>query len=465
MLELRDYQNVLIEGARANIRAGVKRQVLVAPTGSGKTVLAAFMQGSVAKRGARSWFVVHRKEIIDQTAVTFRQVGIDHGFVVAGERTDRAPLVHLCGVQTLANRLADLDPPELIVWDECHHVAAASWATIMQQFPNALHIGLSATPERLDGKGLKEFFDRLVVGPTTGELIRRGFLAPYRYFAPVQPDLTGVATVAGDFNRGQLADAMNKPQIIGDAVEHYQRLVPGRRAIVFAVSRDHSRDIVERFNAEGIAALHVDGAMPKGERKEAFDRFRSGDVKVLSNVDLAGEGVDIPAIEAAILLRPTKSLSLYLQQVGRALRLFEGKSDAVILDHASNAMVHGLPDDDRQWSLEGRKRGTRAANGPSDALPIRQCLDCYMVSPSSAEHCPGCGVVFPARPRPACHEEGELFELERIAAKSAAVAARKAEERACGSLEDWMRLGKQRGYKSGWAIYQWKLRQRWRRTG
>jgi DNA repair protein RadD len=464
VIELRDYQNVLIEGARANIRAGVKRQVLVAPTGSGKTVIAAFMQGRSAQRGARSWFVVHRKEIIEQTAITFGQVGIPHGFVVAGEQTDRTPLVHLCGVQTLANRLDDLDTPELIVWDECHHVAAASWSTIMQRFPDAYHIGLSATPERLDGKGLKEFFDRLVVGPTTGELIRRGFLSPYRYFAPTQPDLTGVATTAGDFNRAQLAGVMGKPTIIGDAFEHYQRLAPGKRAIIFAVSRDHSREVVARFNAEGVPALHVDGAMPKTERKAAFDRFRSGDVCVLSNVDLAGEGVDIPAIEAAILLRPTKSLSLHLQQVGRALRLFDGKTEAVILDHASNALLHGLPDDERQWSLEGRKRGKRAA-GANDSFPIRQCIECYRVSPSTADHCPGCGVVFPARARPACHEEGELFELTRLDAKRREKEERKAEERQCQSLQDWMLLGKKRGYSRGWAFHQWNVRQRYRRAG
>jgi DNA repair protein RadD len=193
------------------------------------------------------------------------------------------------------------------------------------------------------------------------------------------------------------------------------------QGIVYGVDRQHSRDLADAFNAAGVvAAVHLDGETPRLERKVAIDRFRSGQTTILCNVELFCEGFDVPGVSYVGLARPTQSLALHLQMVGRALRVTPGKAHAVICDHAGNALrLATLPDDERQWSLDGRKKGKRGATARPTRSPIRQCVECYRVSPSTADHCPGCGVVFPARARPACHAEGELFELERLQVKRA----------------------------------------------
>jgi superfamily II DNA or RNA helicase len=407
---------------------------------------------------------VHRRELLDQTSEKFTAAGIPHGFMASGYPVNGFAPVQLCAIDTLARRLHEADTPGFIVPDEAHHMVAATWAKCLSGHETAKTVGLTATPERLDGRGLKDHFDELIVGPSVKRLIADGYLSPYRYFAPGEPDLAGVKVLGGDFNRGDLASVMKDAKLIGDVVKTYRELADGMQGIVFAVDREHSRSMTEAFVAAGIRAAHVDGSMNRNDRKRAVDAFRAGDIAILSNCELFGEGFDVPNVSYVGLARPTQSLALHLQQVGRALRVLPGKSHAVIADHAGNAFRHGLPDDERSWTLEGRKKGKRGASGPSDALPVRQCLECYQVSPSTADHCPGCGVVFPARERPVCFEEGELFELERLDAKRREKEERKAEERRCESLGDWIALAKKRGYKTGWAMTQWKLRQRWKKA-
>lgn len=463
-MELRDYQTRMLDDARAHMRAGVRRILLRLATGGGKTVMAASMLGGAAGRGLSSQFIVHRRELIEQTSLTFQAVGIRHGLIASGMQPYRDPLVQLAGVQTLARRLDDVAKPKLIVVDEAHHAVAGTWQQVLAAYPDAYVIGLTATPERLDGRGLKDHFDVMVDGPSTGELIERGFLSPYTYFAPGTPDLVGVPVRAGDFNRGELGDLMDKPKLIGDIVEHYQRLAAGHQGIVFAASREHSRHIAEGFKAVGIRAAHVDGEMADRERKRAVDAFRARDLDIMVNVDLFGEGFDVPGLVYCGLARPTKSLALFLQQVGRALRIMPGKERAIICDHAGNAFTHGLPDDPRTWSLEGRK--SRAANiGAGDGFSIRQCLECYRVSPSMTQICPGCGTAFLVRDRAPEGAAGDLTELTRLADQEAKAAkeACKEEERACVTLADWEALARRRGYKAGWAKHQWEFRQKFRR--
>jgi len=303
----------------------------------------------------------------------------------------------------------------------------------------------------------------MVCGPTTRELIDQGFLSPFDYYAPGKPDLVGIHTVGGDFNRSEVANIMDKPKLVGDIVEHYQRLAAGQQGIVFAAGREHSRNIVGAFGEAGVRAAHVDGSMADNERQRLVDGFRRGDIQLLSNVDLFGEGFDVPGLVYAGLARPTKSLSLHLQQVGRALRVMEGKERAIICDHAGNALSGlGLPDEARKWTLEGRAKGTRS--GPSDATGIHQCPECYRVTYSMVRLCPGCGYEFAIKERNPAWEDGELFKLDRVANKEAAARARKDEERACKSAAELMRLAMERGYKnpSGWARQKIELRQRWK---
>lgn len=456
---LRDYQEAMILRAADYMRVGIRRILLQLATGAGKTVMAAAMQGSAASVGLTSEFIVHRKELIDQTSDTFTRFGIRHGFIAAGREFMEHPDVTIAGVQTLVNRLDGLLPPNLVVIDECHHATAASWQRVLEAYSESFVIGLTATPERLDGRGLDDHFDLMIQGPPVAELIARGFLSEFDYYAPGQPDLTGIHTTAGDFNRGEVAELMDKPRLIGDVVEHYGRLASGEQGIVFAASREHSRHMAEAFVASGTPAAHVDGAMPDRERARIVGAFRRGEIRVMTNVDLFGEGFDVPGIVYCGLARPTKSLALHMQQAGRALRVFDGKPRAIVCDHAGNALRHGLPDDEREWTLKGRAARQRAS-GPDDALPVRQCKVCFRVSPSTAEECPGCGTEFPVQVRQLEQRDGELTKIEREQLKIDRRLQRQAEQRECKTPEDFRHLAERRGYDNprGWAKVQWKLR-------
>lgn len=449
---LRSYQTDMINQARSLLSYGKRSLLLQAPTGSGKTALCAHMLGTAAARGQQSWFVVHRRELIRQSARTFHAVGIPHGIVAAGFPGDALQPVQICSVQTLAQRHQRMRRPRLIVWDECHHVAAASWSRIHEAYRDAIHIGLSATPQRLDGTGLAAWFRDLVAGPSVEWLISQGFLAPYRLFAPSRPDLAGVHTRMGDFVRGEAAAAMDRPSITGSAVAEYRKLAAGKRAVVFCASVEHSRHVVEQFRAAGFAAEHVDGETDPAERDAALRRFEAGETRVLSNVELFGEGVDIPGIEVAILLRPTQSLSLYLQQVGRALRPAPGKAEALILDHAGNALRHGLPDDEREWSLDGAK-AKRAKD--ADDVSVKQCPSCFAVVRSIVMRC-ACGHVWLPKPRVVDEVAGELQEVSVEMLRQ----QKKRAQAQAQTLEELMALAKARGYKAGWALNVFHARQR-----
>lgn len=452
---LRPYQTDLIDRARERLRMGDRSVLIVAPTGAGKTALAAFLLGTSASRGKRSWFMVHRRELVTQSSRTFEKVGIPHGIISSGFTQDNLQPVQIASVQTLARRLDSTPAPDMIVWDECHHIASESWATIFSRFPDVVHIGLTATPCRLDGRGLGDWFSSMVEGPTTAWLIENGFLAPYRLFAPSTPDMTGAKSRAGDWATNDVVDAMDKPSITGDAIQHYKRLCDGARAIVFAANIEHSQHVADQFSAAGYPAAHLDGKTDRAVRDQMLAQFSLGNIRVISNVDLFGEGFDVPAIEAAILLRPTQSTGLYLQQVGRALRTSEGKERAIILDHAGNALRHGLPDEIRDWNLDAKPKTKRERD--SDIPPLKQCDSCYAVHPP-APTCPVCGHEYEVKAREITQVEGELVELspEMIAHN------RKQEQSKAKSLEDLITLATARRYKnpSAWAKHVYHARQR-----
>lgn len=443
--QLREYQSELITKARAEIRAGEQSILMVAPTGAGKTALAAYMLGTASSRGKRCWFMVHRRELVVQSSRTFEKVGIQHGIVSAGFTPDRRAGVQIASVQTLTRRMGSVPPPDMIVWDECHHIASASWASIFSMFPDAIHIGLTATPCRLDGRGLGDWFNKMVEGPTTKWLIENGFLSPYKMFAPTIPDMTGVHTRGGDYVTKEAASKMDRPSITGDAIQHYQRLCDGSRAIVFASSIEHSRNVVAQFQASGYPAAHLDGTTDRAVRDRTLREFEAGRIKIVSNVDLFGEGFDVPAIEAVILLRPTQSTGLYLQMVGRGLRTSEGKQHATILDHAGNVFRHGLPDEVREWNLDAKVKKKRERD---EAPKVQMCEECFYSGEPFSE-CPACGHAVERQVRSIQQVEGTLVELD----KEKLARMRKKEQRDAKSLEDLIELGKSRGYKfpEAWA--------------
>lgn len=445
MIELRPYQLQIIEGCRDVFRRGEQTVLIQLPTGGGKTLTSAFMVKRSSDKGLTCWWLVHRREIIAQASRTFASLGIDHGVVMGGHCTDRHKRVQIGSIQTIARRLDVLNPPDMIFFDEAHHMASGQYQAVFDAFPRAKKVGMTATPWRLDGKGLGKWFGAMVEGPSVELLIERGSLSKYRLFAPSSVDTSAIKMQAGDFKRDDLASVMDKPSITGDAVQHYLKLCRGKRAVAFAVNVEHSQHIAAQFNANGIPAEHVDGAMDSASRDAAIARFVEGQTLVLSNCELFGEGFDVPAIEAAILLRPTKSLSLHLQQVGRALRPSPGKVEAIILDHAGNSLLHGLPDDDREWSLDDR---AKKKAGEKASVAIKTCLECFHVF-RPAPVCPQCGHRAEAQGREIEQRDGELAEVDPAVLR----AARKQEERRAQSVDDLIKLGQSRGYKNpaAWA--------------
>lgn len=397
--------------------------------------------------------MVHRKELIDQSSRAFKLEGLDHGIIAAGYSQNKSERVQLASVQTLARRIARYPKPSLVVWDEAHHIAAGTWSTIYKQFNGAYHVGLTATPERLDGKGLGKYFQRMISGPSIQELTRQGYLAPYKLYAPSHVNLDGVRKQMGDYARGELSAAVDKPKITGSAVEHYKKYAAGKRAIVFAVSIEHSKHIVEQFQREGFNAVHIDGETDATTRERSISDFANGSIQVLSNVELFGEGFDVPAMECAILLRPTQSLGLYLQQVGRALRPSQQKAFAVILDHAGNCERFGLPDQEREWSLEGRDK----PKGDYQA-PVRICPNCFAAFPPKP-HCPYCGAIMPLKPREVETVSGSLKEIDQ--AQLALKLKWKREQGMNQSFGELVKLGIARNYRRphAWAAMILKGRQ------
>lgn len=452
MIVLRDYQQRLIGEARDAYARRMRSVLLQLPTGAGKTLTASTVVHGAAKKGNRTWWLAHRRELINQTSRTFHEMGIPHGTVQAGHISDRHALVQIASVQTISRRLSELAPPDLIVFDEAHHLASGTWAAIFEAFPDARVLGLSATPWRLDGQGLGRFFEHMVIGPSAAQLIEAGSLSKYKLFAPSVPDLTDVATQAGDYKRSALAAAMSKPAIVGDAISHYLRICPGKRAIAFNAGIQNSRELVAQALASGIPAEHVDGSTPEFERDAAVERFRRGETLILSNDSLFGEGVDIPAVEAVIDLAPSKSLSKVMQNWGRALRPCPGKEFAIILDHAGNSLKHGLPDDEREWNLEDREK--RAKRAPLE-VPVRQCAECFFVY-RPAPKCPCCGHAPPVQAREIEVIDGTLQEVARVDTR-----AKFREQGKADSLEALIELGRQRGYKNPtfWAQKVWGSRQ------
>lgn len=455
-LILRLYQEKLIADTREALRA-YDSVLMQLPTGGGKTALGATMLGNAYKRGKRSLFIVHRQELVEQSSLAFHKEGIPHGFIAAGYPRKPMEPVQICSIDTLKGRLNEAGEPSLVIWDECHHLAAQGWLKVKKHFSSAKTVGLSATPQRLDGAGLDDIFQHMVLGPSTKWLIQNDYLSDYKIYAPDIPDMGGVRTSAGDFNRSQNEHVMNNNEIIGNAVAHYKKLACGKKAIVFCVSLKHAAHVTEMFRQAGIWAVSIDGKMRKQDRQFIINEFRAGNIKVLVNVDIVGEGFDLPDVEVVIMLRPTKSLALYLQQVGRALRKSAGKEYAIILDHAGNAMrpEFGLPCDEREWKLEGRKKGVRGTyekEEPREELKI--CPQCHNMH-EPAPKCPECGFIYPITGRLPKEKDGELKEIDKAARKK----QMRIEQGMAQDLESLKELERRRNYKKGWAekVFKAKL--------
>lgn len=458
---LRPYQEQFVSDLRDAYKSGAKSVLGVAPTGSGKTVCFTYMAEQAQKRKLRVGIIAHRVELLGQISRSLSDFSVPHGFIAPGLPANPFAYVQVCSVRSVANRIERFraNPFDFLIVDEAHHAAGgSSWHQVISCHRGKRVLGVTATPQRLSGEPLSQAFDSMVMGPTCAELIDSGALSKYRAFAPSNPDLHGVGRRMGDFVRAESEAAMDKPTITGNAVQTYLRLAKGKRAVVFCVSVLHAEHVAAQFRANGVSSLSLDGTMAPQVRHEALRKFSAGEIMALTSCDLISEGLDIPAIEAAILLRPTQSLALHLQQVGRALRPFPGKPHALILDHAGNLARHGLPDDDREWSLDGIRRGP---GKPGEAsIGAMTCMSCFGVFRAFLA-CPECGAVRDIEGRKVEEVDGELQEVDLEAVKAAQTVQRKKEEREARTLEDLINLGKSRGYRNphAWAAMRIHFRE------
>lgn len=446
MITLRPYQEKFISDIREAYRRGAKSVLGVAPTGSGKTVCFSYMAQSAASRKLRVGILAHRIELLDQISATLVKFDVPHAFIAPGRQANPFEYVQVCSVRSVASKIERYvkNPFDLLIVDEAHHAAGgSSWHQVISAHKGKHVLGVTATPQRLSGEPLADAFDEMVQGPSVETLMEIGALSKYRAFAPVTPDMNGVPRRMGDFARAENEATMDKPTITGDAVLTYLKLAKGKRAIVFCVSISHAEHVAAQFSANDIPAASLDGKMGKLDRKNTLADFEAGRVLVLTSCEIVSEGFDLPAIEAAILLRPTQSLALHLQQVGRALRTWPGKEKALILDHAGNLARHGLPDDPREWSLKGAEK---RAGGIGGSLPTVTCDGCFAVfRPLLA--CPYCGLEREIEGRKIEEVEGELGELDLEAIKR----SQKTEVAQARDLPALMAIARARGYNPRWA--------------
>lgn len=457
---LRPYQVDQVEAVRAEISATVRRIVLVAVTGSGKTVMAcSLIQRAVAK-GSHVLFLAHRTELIQQASDRLSAWGVAHGVIQAGQPGDARPLVQVASVQTLARRLkrqrvsvplgwdgtapSVLDRVDLIVVDECHHATASQYRQILDAFPHAVVIGLTATPYRLDGSGLGDLFDALVSGPQVAELVRQGYLVrPVTYAPPSKADLASLRLRAGEYRVDDADKVLNQTAPIEEIVTSWQRHAAGRITVGFGCTVEHAEHLAAAFCAHGIPAAALDGTTPAPERAAILAKLARRELLVVFNCLVLTEGWDLPACSAVILARPTASRCLWRQMIGRGLRSAEGKSDCVILDHVGSVHRFGMPEDDDTYDLEG--------DGEHVVNAVKTCPHCDAVLQEPTV-CAECGWIAP-EPKVV----GERIVLVRKAVELEQARVLSADDRR-QLYWDWLKTARARGYSDGWAAHRYRER-------
>jgi DNA repair protein RadD len=415
---LRQYQIDVVDRIEA-LLGSASRPLIVAPTGSGKTIIAAEIINRVVARGGRVLVIAHRREIITQTRDKLIAAGVTPGIVLAGFERDLRPMaaVQIAGVQTLHSRAIRSDrmpmpAATVVIVDESHHARAKTYQAVIDAYPDATIIGLTATPVRGDGRGLGNIFTTMIEAPQVAELIKLAHLVPTKVFAPVDKKniAKGVKTQSGDYVVSALSARMNTDRLVGDVVADWLKHGERRKTVVFACDVAHSVAIKTAFLEFDVRAEHLDGSTPKQERDAILARLKSGETEVVTNCMVLTEGFDCPDIACIILARPTKQMGLFRQMIGRGLRLAEGKSDCIILDHSGAVYRHGLPEDRVEWPLKTDERAEnpqQAKRDRGDAPKLTECPQCkvLMVAPPPCVHC---GWMPKPRARDRDFADGEL---------------------------------------------------------
>ena len=420
-MDLRPYQRDAIDRLRDSARKGSKRIILQLATGSGKTVIGCKIVQQAEEKGKKVLWLAPRRELIYQAVDSMSKFGIYSGTIMAGEKLNWFRDVQVASFDTLhsrviRNKTMDLPPADLVIADEAHLSIAKSRLDILNLYPNAVIIGLTATPARSDGKGLGAFYDDLIEGASIPFLIEKGYLSPAKYYAAESPNLEGVKINRdGDYQEKQLGEVMDNQILIGEIVHNWLRLAKDTQTVVFCVNRKHARHVNEQFLAAGIKSEYLDGETPKNERADILKRVGDGSTTVLCNVFVATYGLDIPCLETVVMARPTRSVSLYLQMVGRALRTHESKDHAKVIDHAGVVDENGFADEEQYWSLDTktsakeRKEQKKKENKEPKEITCAACGTVF----AGRRNCPSCGATLIPPSEPIPHYEVDLVELDK----------------------------------------------------
>lgn len=436
MYQLHEYQKKLVNQARLKLSSGNKSVLIVSPAGSGKSVVIAEIARLTQERGGNVMFTVHRKELVEQITQSFKNNGVD---------TDNCTIMT---VGKIAHRLDKIPKPTLIICDETHHSLAKTYKKIYDYYSEVPRLGFTASPWRLSGQGLGDVYDTMVEGPTVGWLIDNHYLAPYNYYSvKLINDNELKKSSTGDYTNKSIDEAVGKT-IFGDVVKTYQEKINGQKTIVYAHSIEYSKLVAQQFNNAGIKAVHADSKTPAKKREHIMEGFRTGKIQVLSNVDLISEGFDVPDCTAVIMLRPTESLVLDIQQSMRCMRYRPNKT-ATIIDHVANYSRFGLPDSKRYWTLKDRNKTRKKSN--TDSIAIKQCPKCFFVMKGSPSICPNCGESI--KPDPVEMDVKKDVNLQVI---TNYIVTKKVSE--LHSYKELQEYAKAKNYKNGWVYYQAKAK-------
>ncbi|WP_413481214.1 DEAD/DEAH box helicase [Latilactobacillus sakei] len=442
MYQLHPYQIKLVEQARQELRKGNKSCLLVSPAGSGKSVVIAEIARLTTLKGGRVMFMVHRQELINQIMESFKANSVD---------------LNLCTVMTVGkirNRLDSLPVPNLIITDETHHSLAKTYRDIYEHYANVPRLGFSATPWRLNGKGLGDVYDAMIEGPDVQWLIDNHYLAPFDYYSVNLIDESKLSkSSTGDYSNKSIDEAVGHT-IYGDVVKTYRDKVDGQQAIVYAHSIAFSKQIAKQFRDAGINAAHCDSKTPQRERDKIMTDFKKGTLKVLSNCDLISEGYNVPDCSCVIMLRPTESLVLFIQQSMRCMRFKPGKQ-ATIIDHVANYTRFGLPNTPHKWTLKDREKKKKSTNTAVET-PIKQCAFCFAVIPAQSKNCPLCGhEVEVVQTEIKVDETAHIEKIEsNFRLQTDYIVTKKPQE--LNSYDELKAYAKAKGYKQGWIYFQAK---------
>ena len=461
---LRDYQLNAIDSVRNSYIKGKTAPLLVMPTGAGKTICFCKIAQSATNINKRILILVHRSELLNQASEKLTQFGIVHGRVSPQFKPEYHIPVQVASVDTIIKRLEFIEKPDLIILDEAHHLIKGNkWGRVVEQFPEAKLLGVTATPTRLNGAGLglhaEGFFDDLILGASVENLMNQGFLVNALYYAP--PSLLNeknIKIVRGDYCQQELATATNRGEITGEAIKNYLKLSNNLPAIAFCVDIHHAQCVAKSFTNAGIPSDFIDGTLNPSERKSRIDKLSSGEIKVLTSVNVISEGTDIPVATTAIILRKTKSLGMHLQMIGRILRPAKDKKNALVIDHVGNILSLGFAETLQNWTLNGE-------NKVQNISSIAQCSICFRVfNKLMNSYCPECSknsFIKEEIKKLTGNTSSQGEYLVQISPKDPTFNAQKStakeqEIRSAKTIEELRVIARKYGYKPGWVYHMTK---------